>query len=97
MRTLEDHDGAFAETVMRGAETAGTMKEIPNMEIRRALFNTRIKQYELAKLLGVSDVQVSRLLKEELPAKKRDKILRTIREEARRRAKAVFEEGADQK
>lgn len=97
MRTLEDHDGAFAETVMRGAETAGTMKEIPNMEIRRALFNTRIKQYELAKLLGISEVQVSRLLREELPVKKKRKILKTIKEEAKRRAKAVFEEGEDQK
>lgn len=56
-----------------------------NRKLELALLDTGIKKYELAKLMGVSESTLGRLIREELPDKKQDEIIRVIMEEAKRR------------
>lgn len=49
-----------------------------NKEIRLVMFEKDIRQWELAKMLNVSEAQVSRLLRSELPADKKAHILSVI-------------------
>lgn len=49
-----------------------------NKEIRLAMFEKDIRQWELAEMLNVSEAQVSRLLRSELPTDKKAHILSVI-------------------
>ena len=49
-----------------------------NKDIRRAMFEKEIRQWELAKMLNVSEAQVSRMLRSELPDEKKAQILSVI-------------------
>lgn len=51
-----------------------------NREIRKALFENDMKQWELAKLLGVHEVTLIRKLREELPKEEQDRICHIIEE-----------------
>lgn len=49
-----------------------------NLEIRMALKEHRMFNYELAELLGISEFTLSRRLRSELPQKEKEKILNLI-------------------
>ena len=49
-----------------------------NIKIRIAMSDNRIAQWKLARLLGVSESTVWRMLREELPEEDQDKIVRII-------------------
>ncbi len=49
-----------------------------NLEIREALKERGIRQYQLAEMLGVFPQNLSRSLREELPAERKAKILKFI-------------------
>lgn len=51
-----------------------------NREIRESLAKNNMKQWELAKLLGVHEVTLVRRLREELPKEEKDRICRLIEE-----------------
>ena len=50
-----------------------------NIEIRNALKERRIYNYELAEMLGISEFTLSRKLRKELPEEEKQKILCIIR------------------
>lgn len=52
-----------------------------NLKIRLALLEHNFKQWQLAKLLGVSESTVNRLLREELPEERQDQIVALINSE----------------
>lgn len=49
-----------------------------NKKIRKALFDTGIKQYMVAEEMGVADETLSRWLRHELPIEKQNEILAVI-------------------
>ncbi len=49
-----------------------------NINIRVAMMENNLKQWQLAKLLNVSESTVNRLLREELPKDKQDQIVDLI-------------------
>lgn len=49
-----------------------------NVEVRNALKNRRISQWQLADLLGVSEQTIYRKLRKELPDEEKEKILKVI-------------------
>lgn len=49
-----------------------------NEEIRTALFQHNIKQWEVAEQLGVSEITICRWLRSELPDDKKAKIMSAI-------------------
>ena len=51
-----------------------------NIKIRVKMFETGIKQWELAKLMGVSESVLSRKLRDELPEEEQDRIIELIEE-----------------
>ena len=51
-----------------------------NLEIREAIKNGNLKQYEVAKLLGISEFTLVRHLRYELPQEEKTKILNIIKE-----------------
>lgn len=51
-----------------------------NKEIREALKNARVWQWELADALGVNEGTVTRMLRRELPEAERERVLATIAE-----------------
>lgn len=54
-----------------------------NERIRRALFDTGMRQYELADLLNISEYTLIRRLRKELPEKDQAEIVDLIREHCR--------------
>ena len=50
-----------------------------NKDIRMALIETGVKQWELADALGVQDTSLSRKLRHKLPAEDKARILEAIR------------------
>ena len=52
-----------------------------NIEIRKALLETNMKQWELAELLGITEWTLSRKLRKELPEDKKEEILDLINKE----------------
>lgn len=50
-----------------------------NIEIRNALKEKRMFNYELAELLGISEFTLSRKLRKELPKEEKQRILQIIR------------------
>jgi len=54
-----------------------------NIKIRIAMVECNIKQWQLAKLLNVSESTVNRLLREELPQERQDQIVGLIKEGGR--------------
>lgn len=55
-----------------------------NMEIREALKDYRVYQYELADALGITEFTLSRKLRKELPDDEKQRILRIIKDTAKR-------------
>lgn len=51
-----------------------------NEEVRRAMRRTGLRQFEIAKHLGVSQYTLSHWLQNELPKEKKEFILQKIRE-----------------
>lgn len=51
-----------------------------NMKIRLALMETGVRQYELGKLLGVSESTIWRKMRFEMPEEEQEKIVRLIKE-----------------
>lgn len=51
-----------------------------NKKIRKALKDTGVKYWELARLMGISDATLCRRLRDEIPAEEQDKIVKLIRE-----------------
>lgn len=49
-----------------------------NARIRIAMIQNNVKQYEVAKLLGMSETGFCRKLREELPEEEQDKIISLI-------------------
>ena len=49
-----------------------------NMKIRQALMEAGMKNYELAELMGISEFTLSRRLRNELPDKEQDRIIKLI-------------------
>ena len=50
-----------------------------NIKIRITMMEHNIKQWQLAKLLDVSESTVNRLLREELPEEEQDRIVEIIK------------------
>lgn len=50
-----------------------------NRKIRIAMFENNVKQYEVAKLLGIHESVLSRKLREELPDEEQEKIVSKIK------------------
>lgn len=55
-----------------------------NLEIRTELMKAGMKKYELADALGIADSALSRKLRQELPDDEKRRILRIIKETAKR-------------
>lgn len=51
-----------------------------NLEIRQAMKERRMFNYELAELLGISEFTLSRKLRNELPQEEMERILNLIRD-----------------
>ena len=49
-----------------------------NKKVRIKLLEHDLKQWELAKIMGVSEATVYRLLRDELPEEKQDQIVKLI-------------------
>ena len=49
-----------------------------NLEIRQAMKERRMFNYELAEMLGISEFTLSRKLRNELPQEEKDRILNLI-------------------
>lgn len=58
-----------------------------NKDIRMALFETGVKQWEVADILGVQDTSISRKLRHELPSEEKESILNAIKIVASRRGR----------
>lgn len=52
-----------------------------NVEVRAAMKNSGVFQWEIAERLGVSEATVSRMLRHELPPEQKAEILRAIESE----------------
>lgn len=52
-----------------------------NKEIRKALIEANMKQWELAELIGITEWTLSRKLRKELPVEEKEKILQLIAKE----------------
>ena len=50
-----------------------------NLEIRQAMKERRMFNYELAEMLGISEFTLSRKLRNELPQEEKERILNLIR------------------
>lgn len=50
-----------------------------NLEIRQAMKERRLFNYELAEMLGISEFTLSRKLRKELPEDEKERILDVIR------------------
>lgn len=51
-----------------------------NIKIRKALKETGVKYWELARLMGISDATLCRRLRDEIPAEEQDQIVELIRQ-----------------
>ena len=51
-----------------------------NKKIRKALKETGVKYWELARIMGISDGTLCRRLRDEIPAEEQDKIVKLIRQ-----------------
>lgn len=58
--------------------TERSVQEMKNIDIRLAIVNKRLKNYEVAAACGVSEFTFSRWLREELPQEKKKRILDVI-------------------
>jgi len=53
-------------------------REQANQDIRKAIFESGLYQYEIADALGIREENLCRLLRRELPQEKKEKILEAI-------------------
>lgn len=51
-----------------------------NKKIRKALKETGVKYWELARIMGISDGTLCRRLRDEIPAEEQDKIVKLIQQ-----------------
>lgn len=59
-------------------ETAVPMKEKANQRIREALKEAGLRQWQLARIMGMGETTIVRYLREELPEEEQDKIIDLI-------------------
>lgn len=55
-------------------------ENMQNIELRLAISEARLRHYEIAQVLGVSDSAFSKMLREELTGEKRDQVLKAIQQ-----------------
>ena len=53
-------------------------REVKNLDIRKAIKDSGMYQYELAEALGISDVSLTKWLRRELPDEKKNMIFEII-------------------
>lgn len=58
-----------------------------NLKVRLAIMEHSLTQWEVAKILGVSETTFYRLMRDELPEEKQDDIINAISEEVNRHDK----------
>lgn len=61
------------------SNTLERMMELSNFEIKKALFENNMKQWQLAELLGVSEFTLSRKMRKEFPESAKAKIIELIK------------------
>ena len=61
-------------------EVSGMKRELKNQDVRNALKDAGMYQYELAYALGISDVSLNKWLRHELSDEKKDRIFQIIEE-----------------
>ena len=54
-----------------------------NSRIRISMIEHNLKQFELARIMGLHEQSLSRLLRDELPAAKQDEIIELIRQHSK--------------
>ena len=54
---------------------------VTNIKIRVAMMENQLTQWKLARLLGVSESTVNRMIREELPEKEQDRIVELIKKD----------------
>ena len=55
------------------------MMKMNNVEVRKAMFEANMKQWQLAELLGITEWTLSRKLRKELPEEEKKAILDLIK------------------
>ncbi len=53
-------------------------REKANQDIRKAIFDSGLYQYEIADALGIREENLCKLLRKELPQEEKEKILKVI-------------------
>ena len=66
-----------------------------NIRIKKALKNKNMKQWQLAKLMGINEFSLSRKLREELPDEETEKILRLIENGKYEYVEVVYKDDID--
>jgi predicted XRE-type DNA-binding protein len=56
------------------------VKPLKNMKIRNAMYDAGLKQKNLAEIMGISQMEVSFMLKRELAAKEQNEIVERIKD-----------------
>ena len=67
------------ETSKPSYNTAVPTRGKANIRVREALKEAGLRQWELAKLMGMGETTIVRYLREELPKEEQDKIINLIR------------------
>lgn len=55
-----------------------------NLKVRLAIMEHSLTQWDVAKILGMSETSFYRLMRDEMPEEKQDEIIRKIEEEVSR-------------
>lgn len=70
----------FLDLNKKGGEKMNIITSKANQEVREALQNKGIKQWELADMLGISEFTLTRWLRKELTEDKKELLLKAINE-----------------
>lgn len=70
----------FLDLNKKGGEKMNIITGKANQEVREALQNKGIKQWELADMLGISEFTLTRWLRKELTEDKKELLLKAINE-----------------
>lgn len=70
----------FLDLNKKGGEKMNIITSKANQEVREALHNKGMKQWELADMLGISEFTLTRWLRKELTEDKKELLLKAINE-----------------
>lgn len=70
----------FLDSNEKGGEKMNIITSKANQEVREALHNKGMKQWELADMLGISEFTLTRWLRKELTEDKKELLLKAINE-----------------